>query len=156
MNRRTAIITAGIIGMVLLSSGIVFAQAAKEGADALSLGQPSAAAEADLQWLWGEIVSVSSQSKEMKVKYIDYESDTEKEVSIYVDEKTTFENVDTLDAIKPQDGVSIDYVISDAGRFIARNVSLEKAEDMEETGEVVAPPIEEEKAPDAADTAPGK
>jgi hypothetical protein len=159
MKRRTVTIAAGIVGLVFVCSGIVFAQAGKEAKEAQTKSQSQtqspSAPEADLQWLWGEIVAVNSQNKEMKVKYIDYDSDTEKEVNIYVDDKTTFENVDTLDAIKPQDGVSIDYVISDTGKFIAKNVSLEKAEDMEETGEVVVPQ-EELKAPAAPDAAPAK
>ena len=155
MKRRTAIIAAGIVVLVFVCSGIVLAQARKEAKEAQAKPQPSTPPEADLQWLWGEIVAVNSQNKEMKVKYIDYETDTEKEVSIYVEDKTTFENVDTLDAIKPQDGVSIDYVISDTGKFIAKNVSLEKAEDMEETGEVVVP-NEESKVPVAPAAAPAK
>jgi hypothetical protein len=61
--------------------------------------------------------------------------------------------VDSLEMIKPQDGVSIDYVINDAGKFIAKNISQEKAEDMEETGEVVAPPAEETKTPAAPEAA---
>ncbi|MFA5362248.1 MAG: hypothetical protein WC335_03240 [Candidatus Omnitrophota bacterium] len=155
MKRRTAIIAAGIVGLVFVCSGIVFAQAGKEGKEAQSKSQPPAVPEADLQWLWGEIVAVNSQSKEMKVKYIDYETDTEKEVNIYVDDKTTFENVETLDSINPQDGVSIDYIIGDTGKFIAKNVSLEKAEDMEETGEVVASQ-EESKDPAASEASPVK
>ena len=155
MKRRTAIIAAGIVVLVFVCSGIVFAQARKEAKEAQAKPQPPTTPEADLQWLWGEIVAVNSQNKEMKVKYIDYESDTEKEVNISVDDKTTFENVDTLDTIKPQDGVSIDYIISDTGKFIAKNVSLEKAEDMEETGEVVVPQAES-KVPAAPDAAPAK
>lgn len=154
MKKRTAIIAAGMAGLIFVCSGIVSAQTAKDAKEAQS--QPSPSSEADLQWLWGEIVAVNSPGKEMKVKYIDYETDTEKEVSISVDDKTTFENVDSLEAIKPQDGVSIDYVIGDTGKFIARNVSLEKAEDMEETGEVISSLKEESKAPVIPETESGK
>ncbi len=81
----------------------------------------------EVQWLWGEVVSVDTTAKTMIVKYLDYETDTEKEITINVDDKTTYENAKSLDEIKTQDTLSIDYVAVD-GKDIAKNISVEKNE----------------------------
>jgi len=81
-------------------------------------------AEPEVQWLWGEVVSVDTNAKQMTVKYLDYETDTEKEMNIKADDKTTYENVKSLDEIKVQDTLSIDYIVAD-GKNIAKNISVE-------------------------------
>jgi uncharacterized Zn finger protein len=63
------------------------------------------------------------------VKYLDYDADQEKEMAINVDEKTIYENVKSIDEIKPQDTVSIDYIVSPEGKNIAKNISIEKIEE---------------------------
>jgi hypothetical protein len=93
----------------------------------------------ELQWLWGEVVSVNLQNNEILVRYPDYETDKDKEMTITVNEKTTFENSASLIDIKPQDKLSIDYRVSPDGKNIAENVSVEKAE-----GEV---PLQQENIP---------
>ncbi|MFH0913591.1 MAG: hypothetical protein V1884_04865, partial [Candidatus Omnitrophota bacterium] len=70
------------------------------------------------------VVSVDTVAKQIKVKYFDYETDTEKEINIAVDDKTIYENVVSLDQIKAEDTMSIDYVVTDTGN-IARNISVE-------------------------------
>jgi hypothetical protein len=84
--------------------------------------------EPETQWVWGEVVNLDTENKVMVVKYLDYETDQEKEISIGVDDKTTYENVKSLDEVKPQDAVSIDYTLSPDGKNIAKNISLEKPE----------------------------
>jgi hypothetical protein len=86
------------------------------------------AASSDIQWLWGEVVSADFQKNELLIKYVDYDTDTERNVTITVSDKTTYENVKSLLEVKPQDMVSIDYTIDSQGRNIARNVSVEKPE----------------------------
>jgi len=83
--------------------------------------------EPEAQWVWGEVVTVDLQNKMVFVKYLDYESDQEKEMSVAVDDKTTFENVKSMDELKPKDTVSVDYVTQD-GKATAKNISVEKAE----------------------------
>ena len=39
----------------------------------------------DVQWLWGEVVSLDPQNNALVVKYLDYETDTEKQLTIAVD-----------------------------------------------------------------------
>lgn len=87
-----------------------------------------AAPESEVQWLWGEVVSVDTLTKQMIVKYLDYETDTEKEISININDKTNFENAKSLDEIKAQDTVSVDYITNPEGKNIAKNISVEKNE----------------------------
>jgi hypothetical protein len=91
--------------------------------------------EPEIQWVWGEVVTVDLQNKTVFVKYLDYESDQEKEMGVAADDKTTFENVASVDELKPKDTVSIDYV-SVEGKNIAKNISVEKLETQQ------APPTE--------------
>lgn len=89
-------------------------------------------AEPEVEWLWGEVVSLDTNTKEMVVKYLDYETDTEKEINIGIDEKTTYENMKSPDEIKAQDTVSIDYIAAVDGKNIAKNISVEKNEGAEQ------------------------
>lgn len=101
---------------------------------------PESQAESQTQWLWGEVVSVDTQKNELLVKYLDYETDQEKETGISVDDKTTYENIGSLLEIKPQDTVSIDYTVSPEGKNIAKNISVEKPESVEpQAGGVTLP-----------------
>ena len=96
--------------------------------------------ESETQWVWGEVVSVDTAAKTIKVKYFDYDSDTEKEITVAMDDKTAYENVKSIDEIKPKDTLSIDYIIGPEGKVIAKNISVEKTEG-------VQAPLPEEIAP---------
>jgi len=129
----------GIIaaGSILLGYGLSVSQegAAKE--------EPAAVSEPEVQWLWGEVVAVNPQDNSVLVKYLDYETDTEKEMLISVDAKTIYETVKSLAEIKIQDALSIDYIITAEGKNIAKNISVEKPE----YTEVI--PLKEEGLPQA-------
>ncbi len=84
--------------------------------------------EPETQWLWGEVASVDAAAGKITVKYLDYDTDTEKQMEIISDAKTTFDNVKGLDEIKPQDTVSIDYAAGPIGAIIAKHISVEKIE----------------------------
>lgn len=84
--------------------------------------------EPQTQWVWGEVISVDTNSGQILVRYLDYETDNEKEIAIYTETNTTYENVTALSEIKPKDTVSIDYTISSDGKNIAQNISVEKIE----------------------------
>jgi hypothetical protein len=90
--------------------------------------QPAAAAAPDLQWLWGEVISVNPQEQSMSVKYLDYDSDMEKTIELVSDAGTKFEEVKGLDEIKPQDTVSIEYLVKD-GKNVARGITVERIEE---------------------------
>jgi hypothetical protein len=82
----------------------------------------------EAQWLWAEVVSVDLAARAISAKYLEYETDTEKEIVFSTDEKTTYENIKSLEEIKPQDTISVDYVVAADSKNIATNISLEKAE----------------------------
>jgi len=81
----------------------------------------------DLQWIWGEVVTVDGQAKSMSVKYLDYDSDTEKTIDIAADPDTKFEEVKGMGDIKPQDTVSIEYLAKD-GKNVAKGITVERIE----------------------------
>jgi len=89
---------------------------------------PPVALDSEIQWLWGEVVSGDFQKNELVIKYVDYDTDMEKEVTVTASDKTTYENVKSLLEIKPRDMVSIDYTLDTQGRNIAKNISVEKPE----------------------------
>lgn len=89
--------------------------------------------ESEMQWVWGEVISVDPQTKTIVLKHLDYETDLEKEMTISVDEKTVFDNVASQDEIRPKDTLSIDYVISGDNINLARNISKEATEIVGET-----------------------
>ena len=94
-------------------------------------------AEEDLEWAWGDVVSVDMEKGQLSVQYLDYETDTEKEIAFYIDEKTVFENAQNLGEIRPQDSASVDYAITNEGKNVARLISVEK--NIPETQELAPP-----------------
>jgi hypothetical protein len=123
--RKTGFILAIIGFLVLLNAGFVFAQEENQEQEAVSAPETTAA---EVQWLWGEAVSVDTDAKTILVKYLDYDTDLEKELTVSTNEKTLFENIVSLSEVKPQDTVSIDYIISAEGKNIAQIISVEKIE----------------------------
>lgn len=124
MKIRISLFQGIIFSLILMSTGLAFSQ---EQAAEKPAGQ-EAPAEQEAQWIWGDAVSVDAASRKILVKYLDYETDTEKEINIEVDDKTTYENVKSIDEIKPLDTLSIDYIINPDGRSLAKNISVEKPE----------------------------
>jgi len=96
----------------------------------------------EMQWLWGEVRSVDTQKNEITIKYLDYETDTEKEIKMSVDETAAYENVKSINDVKVDDIISVDYVFSPDGRYIAKNISIEKPEDKPELQKKVTGEIE--------------
>ena len=116
---RSLIILIGIVSLVLFSGILACAQEESEA---------EISADSELQWVWGEVVSLDAANQQILIKYFDYENDTEKEMNINVDGNTTYENAQSIEEIKPADTVSIDYMVGTDGKNIAKNISIEKAE----------------------------
>ncbi len=114
--------------------------------------QEAAVTEPEAQWLWGEVISADIQKNELLVKCLDYETDQEKEVAIAVDDQTTYENIKALLEIKPQDTVSVDYIVNPEGKNIAKNISVEKpqAEPVSQEGAVGEVKPQDMQPPEAA------
>jgi hypothetical protein len=125
MNLRKEFLLLSIaVFFVFLSTGLVFSQE-----DVTSGPEANTLLEDEMQWVWGEVVFVDAANKNINVKYLDYESDTEKEMVVKVDDKTTYENVKSIEEIKPKDTLSIDYVVTPDGKNLAKNINAEKPED---------------------------
>jgi len=110
--------------LVLLITITAFAAFAEQG----GVTAPAAPLqnENNAQWAWGEVTNLDSQAKTLTLKYLDYETDQEKELLLAVDEKTTYENIKSFDEIKVKDTLSIDYAATPVGdKYIAKNISLE-------------------------------
>ncbi|MBU3959189.1 MAG: hypothetical protein KKH29_03380 [Candidatus Omnitrophica bacterium] len=116
MRARKAFLLISIISLILLSAGLGFSQE-----------EPAVEnqAEPEIQGVWGEVVAVDIQNNELLIRCLDYETDSEKEMSITVDDKTIYENVASLFEIKAQDNVGIDYIINPEGKNIAKDISVE-------------------------------
>lgn len=96
---------------------------------------PQPASEMDILWLWGEVISIDIERSQLTLKYLDYELDQEKEMIVTVDSKTTYENVKSYNQIKPKDTVSVDYVTEASGRNLAKNITVERPEELEAASE---------------------
>lgn len=86
-------------------------------------------AAGDIQWVWGEVVSLDATNNQLMIKYLDYETDTEKEITLKSDANTAYEGVKSVAEIKLQDTVSVDYVIKD-GINLAKQINVEKPESL--------------------------
>lgn len=130
--------------LVLSALAVVFAgvcAVSSFAAEDLLLEDRESSLETDLLWIWGEVALVDITAKQIAVRYLDYETDLEKEMVVAVDAKTVFENVNSLEDIKPLDTASIDYVISPDGKNLAKTVSIEKPQDIyESTPQDLNPP----------------
>jgi len=141
MKRKTGLILGMTVSLMFIGTGLTFGQEQNQPEQGGVTSEMQS--EPEIQWAWGEVLSVDTQKNEFTVKYLDYETDQEKEMTISVDEKTTYENVKSLNEIKPLDTAGIDYIITPEGRNIARNVSIENPESAKPEGqgaETLAPP----------------
>lgn len=86
-------------------------------------------ARRQLEWAWGEVVSIDYQKGEFNIVYLNEETFEEKTLLMATDAQTVYENAQSLLDIKPMDSVSIDYTITEEGVNLAMKVAVEKAQD---------------------------
>ena len=124
MVRRVCLCLAVVMGLAV---GVLYAQ------DPAAKDEITIATELPMetQWIWGEVVSLDAQMNEVTIKYLDYETDQDKQMVVAVDDKTTYENVKSLVELKPNDTLSIDYEVTAEGKNLAKNIGLEKMEEEE-------------------------
>ncbi|MCM8797013.1 MAG: hypothetical protein NC923_03940 [Candidatus Omnitrophica bacterium] len=136
MSQRVVISGGVLISIILLFANIGFAEDAN-----VIRGGAYPVEEKDqpqIQWAWGEVLSVDPASGTVVVKYFDYDSGQDKELSITVDEKTNYENISKIDEIKPGQNLSVDYYVLPTGKNIAMNISLEKTDEVVTTEEAAS------------------
>lgn len=94
--------------------------------------------DSDVQWVLGEVVNVDLGNNVINVRYLDPEDNQMKDISLNVDSGTTYEGIKSLEEIKAMDSLSIDYIITQDGKNLARNIGLDKPEESRVTGDVQA------------------
>lgn len=124
MKIRINLITGLILSCIL--TGPVLVSGQEEEAN--KAPEQEMQSDSETQWIWGDVVSLGAAAKTILVKYLDYETDIEKEISIILDDKTTYENVKSIEEIKPNDTISVDYIANPDGKNIAKNISIERPE----------------------------
>lgn len=139
MKVRIFLFTLTVAFFMLISGKAILAEDVMKGGSV-----PESEEAGNIQWVWGDVVNVDKQNKTLAVKYFDYETDQDKELSVSIDDQTTFENIQTLDEAKVGDVVSIDFSVDANGKNIAKNISVEKPEAMPDMEEPAAPAMEEE------------
>ena len=80
---------------------------------------------AEVPWIWGEVKAVDTASSIVKINYLDYQTDEEKEIALAIDKDTKFENAGGIGDIKPGDIVSVEYVVS-GEKSVVKNISVER------------------------------
>ncbi|HQP91227.1 MAG TPA: hypothetical protein PLU24_00960 [Candidatus Omnitrophota bacterium] len=79
------------------------------------------------EWIWGEVVGVNAENREISLKHLDYDTYEEVQITIKLDDKTLLENVIELGEVKPGDHVTVDYKVQD-GVNLAGLIVVEKKE----------------------------
>ena len=95
--------------------------------------------EKTLEWVWGEVVAVAPQNKEIVIKHLDYETYEEVQMTLKVTDKTAFENASQLSDIRLKDHITVDYYVKD-GANVAELIVVEK-EDIGKTEEAAPAPV---------------
>jgi len=136
MRAKKAIILFSVLLLLSLGLNTAFS----EGNVIKGPPMPGINTESEMQWVWGEVVLIDPINKKVLLKYLDYETDMEKEISIIVDAQTLYDNISSLEQLRPGDPVSVDYIVNADGINIARNISIEKPQESED---LQAPLVEE-------------
>ena len=100
---------------------------AAEVPPAVPVEETSLAAAENVQWVWGEVIEVDKAASKIKVRYLDYESDAEKEEFFIIDKDTQLENLNSIADINITDSVGIDYTLDKDGQRTVKSISVEKA-----------------------------
>lgn len=108
----------------------------------------------ETQWTYGEVVAVNGAARTLSIKYPDYETDQEKEMTLAVNDATTFENAAALAELKAGDTVSIDYVLDAEAKAVATHISVEKPEAIPEGEPSSTPTNPEQTTPEQSTTEP--
>lgn len=130
MSSKRYIVLSGFIIFFIAISTFVFAQeppaAPVDTVITAPETQTAVKATSDAQWAWGEVINLDPAAKTITLKYLDYETDQEKDLVLTVDENTAYENIKSFEEIKVKDTLSIDYALASDGKNIAKNINFEK------------------------------
>jgi hypothetical protein len=85
--------------------------------------------EAQSFYSYGEVLSVSAD--QILIKEFDYVTGDEKEAVYHIDKETSFDSVESAQQIAPGELVDIEFIVSEDGRNIARDIFVDRIEDFE-------------------------
>lgn len=130
MNWKKVVVLSGLAVCMMVAAQIVFAEepaVAPTDSTVITSNQATASPkESDMQWAWGEVTNLDNQAKTITLKHLDYETDQEKELVLVVDAKTVLENIKDFNELKLKDTLSVDYILGEDNKNIAKNISFEK------------------------------
>jgi len=138
-------LSVALVLLMLASAGLALSEDQIESASPVAAA-PQEKIEPATQWVWGEVTNVDAQAKTLTLKYLDYETDQEKELALAVDETTSYENIKSLEDIQPKDNLSVDYILKE-GKNVAQGISLEKPESVPPEDNAAVVPAAEAPAP---------
>lgn len=81
-------------------------------------------------WAWGDVLFIDKEAGQFVVNYLDYNKLIKVDIVLCVDGKTVFENAQGLGQIKIDDNVSVDYIVTDSGKNIARLVTVDRLQQL--------------------------
>jgi len=81
----------------------------------------------ETKWIWAEVTAVDPANSKFTVKYLSYDSDEEKELTLITDANTKMENFKSLSEMTMGDNVSVDYISDASGKSTAKSISLQKS-----------------------------
>ena len=84
---------------------------------------------------YGEVLSVAQD--QIMVREFDYATGEEKDVVYYISADTILDSVESVDQIKPSDLVDVEFMVSEDGKNIAREILADRIEDYEEIDEEI-------------------
>ena len=120
--KRNGLILLGVAVIFILTATEIFSQAV-----ALTEQEEEFPIE---DWVVGDVVALDLEGNQLALIYIDYQTNEEKEITIGVDDKTRYENVNKLQDIKVGDVISVDYRITPGGKNIASTISVERIKEV--------------------------
>lgn len=126
MNIRTRVFVGMSLLCVVLCAAAAFAQVVEETVVEIDEADPEALKAGEMA-IYGEVQSVDAAAGTMDVQYYDYDSDSEKTLTVAVTDATTMENAASLAGITKGDWADVVYVTKD-GKDTATLVTVEKEE----------------------------
>jgi len=120
--KRNGLISLGVAVIFILTATQIFSQA-------VTLTEQEEEFPVE-DWVVGDVVALDLEGNQLALIYIDYQTNEEKEITIGVDDKTRYENVNKLQDIKVGDVVRVDYRITPGGKNIASTISVERIKEV--------------------------
>jgi len=126
MKTRLVIVIVIVLALSMISLGldIAFAEGNSniEGSEA---GEVSTQSEVQL---WGQVISVDPVYNQITVKPVYSQDNAKKRLILTVNQDTSYENASSLSQIGPNDYLSVEYIATANGGYLAKYIYRQKAD----------------------------